>query len=229
MDTSDHTTNFRTCKSCNTEYPLTSEFWHRDKTALYGFAYACKECAKKRSRKWVADNSERNKENCKAWYYGNSDKVAQYRNDNAKQIAATKRKYRQEHPEETKKHKLDSQKRNRASANKRAKRWRERHPDTVRIKTRIRSNKRRAAEGNYTQADVDVMFRSQKGLCWWCGKPLPAEVMQGSKRRIGFDVDHRIAIEKGGTNDPSNLVLSCIDCNLSKQDKLPHEWTDRLL
>lgn len=32
-------------------------------------------------------------------------------------------------------------------------------------------------------------------------------------------LDHVLATELGGSNDPSNLVTSCISCNSAKQDK----------
>jgi hypothetical protein len=92
-----------------------------------------------------------------------------------------------------------------------------------RLKRRVRSSisraQRRAAEGFYTKADVELLMRSQKGLCWWCGKPAGDN----------YEVDHRIAISRGGTNWPNNLCISCFDCNRQKHNKLPHEWNGRLL
>jgi predicted HNH restriction endonuclease len=37
------------CKSCNTEKPLTIEFWHKSKRKKDGWEYNCKECVKKRT------------------------------------------------------------------------------------------------------------------------------------------------------------------------------------
>ena len=46
--------------------------------------------------------------------------------------------------------------------------------------------------------------------CEYCGRRPPEAVLQ---------VDHRIPVSRGGTNDRSNLVASCTACNLGKHDK----------
>lgn len=100
-------------------------------------------------------------------------------------------------------------------------RWHANNPQRSRALAISRSATRRAREknigGKWTADDVDRMMRGQKGRCWWCSKKLGA-----------FHVDHRIPVAKDGTNDPSNLVLSCPPCNRSKSAKLPQEFAGRL-
>lgn len=79
--------------------------------------------------------------------------------------------------------------------------------------------KRRCAEGKYTKQDIIVQLNSQKGLCWWCGKP----------HGDNYEIDHRIPLARGGTNWPNNLCITCRECNRSKHNKLPHEFNGRLL
>lgn len=43
------------------------------------------------------------------------------------------------------------------------------------------------------------------GKCFYCGRPATC-------------VDHAVAIKKGGTDDPRNLVASCTECNRIKGD-----------
>lgn len=85
-----------------------------------------------------------------------------------------------------------------------------------------RQNRRahnRAAEGTHTAADIETQFKRQKGRCYYafCG-----HVELGKT----YHVDHVVPLSKGGRNDLSNLVLTCPKCNLSKGNKLPHEWTE---
>lgn len=74
-------------------------------------------------------------------------------------------------------------------------------------------------KGEHTAKDIKRQYHSQKGKCWWCGKPVYLE----------FDVDHRVPLAKGGQNDAGNLVISCPHCNRSKCDKMPSEFNGRLL
>lgn len=48
--------------------------------------------------------------------------------------------------------------------------------------------------------------------CAYCGKT-----------DVDLELDHIIPKSKGGSNHLNNLVLSCRECNISKNDKLPHE------
>ena len=50
------------------------------------------------------------------------------------------------------------------------------------------------------------------GLCEWCGRSLLYQA---------FEVDHIVALGRGGTNEADNLVVSCPDCNRSKSGKHP--------
>jgi 5-methylcytosine-specific restriction endonuclease McrA len=52
--------------------------------------------------------------------------------------------------------------------------------------------------------------------CYWCGKRLYGN---------NWHMDHVIPLSKGGSHTSANIVKSCVKCNTSKGNKLPHEWT----
>jgi len=76
-----------------------------------------------------------------------------------------------------------------------------------------RARKKRAG-GKYTEQDIKAQYKRQHGKCYWCD----CEV--GDK----YHVDHVIPLARGGSNDPSNLVIACPACNMNKKTKLPWEW-----
>lgn len=41
---------------------------------------------------------------------------------------------------------------------------------------------------------------------------------------VTLTLDHVVACELGGDNDPSNLVTACLSCNSAKQDATTREW-----
>lgn len=55
------------------------------------------------------------------------------------------------------------------------------------------------------------IFKRDSFKCLYCGKSAPSVMLH---------VDHVLAVAKGGTNDPANLVTACQDCNLGKSDVL---------
>jgi hypothetical protein len=48
----------KTCRLCDTEKPLTSEFWHKG-SGIGGFHTYCKPCNAKYAKKWCLDNPDR--------------------------------------------------------------------------------------------------------------------------------------------------------------------------
>lgn len=55
------------------------------------------------------------------------------------------------------------------------------------------------------------IFTRDGYTCRYCGKQAGDVILH---------IDHIIPVSKGGTNDESNLITSCIDCNLGKSNLL---------
>lgn len=94
-----------------------------------------------------------------------------------------------------------------------------RYPEKARSRTLNRLARRRKVNGYHTAHDIEVMLKSQNDKCWWCGDKLNGV----------YQIDHRIALAKGGSNWPNNLCASCPKCNRKKSDKMPWEFNGRLL
>lgn len=165
------------------------------------------------TRSWVELHPERRKQITLASYHKNKDKP---RNKCYRQA------YERQRPKRLQKQ------------SKRANNWRKENPEKARARDRrmylkhreryiAKAHRRRiselTAQGAHTASDLKLLYQSQKGLCWWCSKPVAQK----------YHVDHRIPLSRGGTNAPENLCIACPSCNLSKGAKLPQEWNGRLL
>lgn len=51
------------------------------------------------------------------------------------------------------------------------------------------------------------VFRRDNYTCQYCGR---------SNKNVELQVDHIIPVSKGGTNDITNLITSCRECNIGK-------------
>jgi len=235
MATSNDTIGNKTCTKCGVEYPATSEYFNRDKYHPTGLTSQCKEC--------------RHKQTLSILYNGAS---ADYQLAQEAKACGKKycRKCKQQLPAtveyfwrdktaadglRTRCKKCTSERRlvyysqNADVFRQYGREYAKQFPEMARLSTARRRARKLAADGEYSASDIQLQFKAQGGRCWWCGKKLKLTVKHNTRTRIGYDVDHRIPLTKGGSNDPSNLVLACPSCNSSKRDRLPSEWIGRLL
>lgn len=88
---------------------------------------------------------------------------------------------------------------------------------------RIYRAKRRAKEAGFstahTAADVEHIFKLQKGRCGYCRTDL-----KKAKRHV----DHITALSKGGHPGKRNLQILCQPCNLKKHAKDPIDFAQSL-
>ena len=88
-----------------------------------------------------------------------------------------------------------------------SKEWRINNPEKNRLKSKAWAEKFAAAPG-------EKPLRVPPGVpCGYCGE------------NMATWYDHKVALEVGGTNDPENLIPSCPQCNSSKGELTPEEWT----
>lgn len=231
MHTSDSTPT-KTCRKCGVEYPATSEFFITDKRKPAGISARCRVChnaqTRNNRREFRSNDDRRRLDN---------ERLKQSRDARRNEYQKQQREYYATWIElgDNRDHKNTRQRRNYVLRSSKPEyrlklrkaglayyHLRANDPSYRRHCVAVANRRREHAirnGGRFTAGDIELILRSQKGLCWWCGKKV------GDK----YHVDHRIPLSRGGSNAPENLVISCPPCNLSKNDKLPHEWSNRLL
>lgn len=224
MDTSSiPETSLKRCSKCKQFYPPTSEYFQSDKSRRVGLCYICKACSALKTSKYQAEHKQERSEYGKNWY--NNNRARHLATSKAHYYATLpyqherKRLYYSEHREQyalKAKAYVDN---NPEKLRLRRMRYFAAHPEKRRQYNQQRRARLKAADGRHTANDIKVQYLSQKGLCWWCGKPV----------EDNYHVDHRIPLDKGGSNDAANICITCPPCNLSKGNKMPFEWSGRLL
>lgn len=187
------------CTKCGESKPANAEYFTKQKNGKFGLYSICRACCKQRDKERYADPTQKQKM---------KDTHQEWVNSNRDKLAAIERRYY-----------YNNQglilERERIQGKVRRKRYNERHPE----RNSNSRAKRRSAIGSHKKSDVELQIKSQKSKCWWCG----------NKIEETYHVDHRIALNKGGTNWATNICISCPPCNLSKGDKFSWEWNGRLL
>ncbi len=70
------------------------------------------------------------------------------------------------------------------------------------------------AEGSFTAEDIKGLYAIQGRCCYYCNVGIEG----------GYHVDHMLPLSRGGSNDVSNICLSCASCNWSKHAKTAEEY-----
>lgn len=81
--------------------------------------------------------------------------------------------------------------------------------ETKRILYILREVKRPATSFNRY-----AILERDKFTCQYCGRRAPG---------VALEVDHIVPLSKGGSDEPSNLVTTCFECNNQKRNKLKLE------
>jgi hypothetical protein len=227
------------CCTCKTELPHSA--FGVQKHSKDGLNPACKGCINARQRRWRKSNLDRSRQRAreysKRWRENNPEKVRevyklqyekhgdawrarQRRNriEHRDKILEQKRAYERRHKARISAKRAIYRKKHVDGIREQQRKWRARYPDKVTELSHRRRARKLAAGGEFTAADIELQYRSQKGKCWHCGKPLGDD----------YHCDHLYPLDRGGTNAANNIVLACPFCNLSKGSKPTWEWNGRL-
>jgi 5-methylcytosine-specific restriction endonuclease McrA len=193
-----------------------------DKKTPDGYRNTCKACTRLYKREWTAKNPDRvkasnaktyakhaetHRERSREWYAKNTDKAREYN-----------RSYVEENKEAVKARRCAWYEANRQHVIEKSARWADENRDQIRPAQRIRAHRRRTqianAGGSFTQEDIQILFKRQRGKCACCRESI----------KDGYEIDHIEPVSKGGSSDPTNLQLLCMPCNRRKSARNPIEF-----
>jgi 5-methylcytosine-specific restriction endonuclease McrA len=196
----------------------------------------CRACKSKSNSEHHAKNRDKRAAQAKAWAQANPEKVRdrakRYRENSPEAAKAANDRYRKANPEKRLEWSMRDYWKNRSVRLTAMREYRAANQDVLRSKRMVweRANRpliamhkraykarKRCAEGRFTPHDVERLKSLQRGRCACCKGKL-----------FDFHIDHRTALSKGGTNDPSNLQLLCPKCNLTKHAKDPIDFMQSL-
>ena len=178
----------------------------RDGTLRYrdGRARLCKECAKARSKKWIADNQERNKANCLSWY-------ATHRESQMAKFKAAYWADPEKSKEANRQWRIDNRERKAAMD----KAYALANPDKRKLIAINYKHRRRSWIGDdrISIHDLEALLEKQGMKCAnpECGCDISEE----------RHLDHIFPLSKRGRHIIENVQWLCPDCNFAKRDRLP--------
>lgn len=225
---------------CGRTLPATTDFFYVSKGGKYGLYSQCKVC---KSQKTKVHNALPEVKDHRRERYGVYWQSYKERPEAQKRIDEYQRSYRQI-PENREHKKAYLKKYNSLSSvrtartqkvrdyrdrpgvrerlNERERYYYKTRPEK-RAQTRVRVNnrvaRRKLAQGTHSLKELREQYHRQKSRCYYCNGKL-------GTGKGAWHADHIVPLSRGGSNDISNIVVTCPTCNLRKNDKLPHEWPE---
>lgn len=83
----------------------------------------------------------------------------------------------------------------------------------------VPDNKNRVKRKIFSASDRKQIYRKTNGCCYLCGEFVDFD---------SFEIEHKIPLAKGGTNDFENLFCSCHCCNTMKNNIYPQELMEKV-
>lgn len=86
--------------------------------------------------------------------------------------------------------------------------------------TLVSKKKNKVKRKNFSSGQRLKIYRKTEGHCYLCGDFVDFD---------SFEIEHKVPISKGGTNDLSNLFCSCHCCNTIKHDIYPEDFMEKII
>jgi 5-methylcytosine-specific restriction endonuclease McrA len=84
----------------------------------------------------------------------------------------------------------------------------------------VTKKKNKVKRKNFSSRQRLKIYRKTEGHCYLCGDLVDFD---------SFEIEHKVPISKGGTNDLSNLFCSCHCCNTIKHDIYPEDFMEKII
>ena len=229
---------FKKCKTCG-EWKVASNInFSKNKGGKWGLNYKCKKCTNKYNKEYYGENKDRIKEYNKEYrkenkeYYKEYNK--EYRRENKDKIKKHKKQYYEENKDKKREYDKEYYKKNKEYKLKKIKEYNIKNRDKLREyhkkygkeyrknnpeKVFNRHNKRRSKLKNQGRG----ITKEQLNECrnWFGGKcAYSGEILKKSNDTYGRTIDHIVALNNRGLNEPWNVVPMRKGYNCSKQDKV---------
>lgn len=176
----------------------------------------CAACIVEDKKVWAKNNPGAVKEYQRKFGRENRDSIfirnKRWRSENPAKVKAQKQaEYLRNKDKILARNKLYRQSIDKNIARESDRKKREKNPESYRAYKKNYKARKRQAKGSHTGEDIRAIFKLQRGKCAYC------------RQKVGkkYHVDHIQSLFRGGTNDRTNLQISCARCNHTKHAKDP--------
>lgn len=239
----------KTCTGpCGRSLPATPEFFYRNKGRKDGLLPMCKQCRSTRDKVYYDAHVEQKRSRSKQYYYNHHETrstynaeyrnahrenlrlyAAQYFTENHDACCEQQKQYYLDHHSEIRNYRAQFYQDNRDRILEERKAYYQTPQGRLvhQVGSRNRRSRKKNAPGTLTTQQIQAKLKSQNYCCYYsaCGHAK----FEKQNGKYVFHLEHTIPLSRSEHNprhDVNYVVLACPSCNLSKKNKLPHEWPE---
>ncbi len=178
-------------------------------------------------RKWNAAQPEKARDRVRKWQIANPEKKNEYQRkwyaENAERLREKAREYRSANIERVRKnaskHARKKYDQNPEKAREYQRNWAAAHPESGKTcRHRRRARLLDSQSPGVTPAEWQAIVEYFDGRCAYC-----------LRKGLPLERDHVIPVQRGGRDEPANVVPACERCNCSKNAAILPLWYARAL
>lgn len=171
--------------------------------------------SKEQHKKWIAANSNQRREYSRE--YMRMRRAADPSLNEAVRVRMQEKRQEPGYLEAERERERDRYAENPDKFREKSKRYAKENPEVAATHARNRRARMREAEGHHSPEDVEGILNRQKYKCASCGTNI----------RKDYEMDHMVALSRGGSNWPANLQGLCPTCNRQKNNLDPIVFAQR--
>ena len=224
----------RKCTKCG-EWLVASNYnFYKNKNGKWNLGSKCKKCTKECQKEYCEKNKDKKREYDKKWYKENKNKIMEckkeYYKENKDKIIEYQKEYCENNKDKIKEYQKEWYKENKDKIKERHKEYYEKNKDKIiehqkeyyennPEKIFNKYNRRRSKLENQGRGITNEQYKEcNNWFGWKCA--YSGEKLKKTNDTYGRTLDHIIAIDNGGLNEPWNIVPMRRGYNCSKQDKV---------
>lgn len=211
------------CSRCNKLLVAYNGNFHKKKTGKYGVCTECKKCKSNTNKQYREENKKKIKEQKKRYYEENKKEILekqkeyykehreekieyekQYKEENREKVAEYKKQYREEHKEYYQEY------------------MKQYHKENPHISFNATSKRRERLENQGRGITKEQWHEMMNFFNWCCA--YSGEYIGGEDNKNIRSIDHIIALDNEGLNEPWNCVPMFRPYNSSKFTNNMEEW-----
>ena len=243
----------KVCTKCKRILVAYNGNFPKNKTSKYGVKNECKKCRAKYNKKYYEEHKDEILEQKKQWYEEHKEeksikrkqyyeehkeqeleKIKEYYEEHKEEISEYQKQWYEEHKEEQKEYKAKYYEEHKEEISEKSKQYYEENKEIILKRNKIyrennphirfnSDNKRRNKLENQGRGITKEQWYEM--MCWfdWCCA-YSGEYLGGENNKDIRSIDHIVALNNGGLNEPWNCVPMIRKYNISKHTNNMEEW-----